>query len=152
VVQYDFEQSIGYWLSIATQALHRQVSEALAPDGITFRQAQVLGWLALESELPQCELAAKMMIEPPTLVALLDRMEASGWISRHPCSEDRRRKLIGRLPASDPVWERITQSLREVRSRATAGMTEQQAETLRELLSVVHANLTSEKPVATTGV
>ena len=42
---YDFEESIGYWLTMTTQAYHRAVGEELAPHGITYRQSMVLaGW------------------------------------------------------------------------------------------------------------
>ena len=80
--EYDFDQSIGYWIILASQAYQKALNNELAPHGITFRQSQVLGWLALEGELSQAELAARMLIEPPTLVGVLDRMERDGLISR----------------------------------------------------------------------
>jgi hypothetical protein len=39
MLRYDFEESIGYWLTLSTQAFHRAVSEEVAPHGITYRQA-----------------------------------------------------------------------------------------------------------------
>src|SRR5437773_2558203 len=72
---YDFEESVGYWLTVVTQAYHRALNEQLAPYGVTYRQSHVLGWLMVEGELTQGELARRMMIDPPTLVRILDRME-----------------------------------------------------------------------------
>jgi MarR family transcriptional regulator for hemolysin len=144
---YDFEESVGYWLSIATQALHRQFNDELAPHGITFRQTQVLGWLALEGEMTQGELASRMMIEPPTLAGILDRMERSAWITRQSCSGDRRRKLIRIRPEATPVWEKIAECALRVRARATRGLSEEEVETLKRLLRVVHQNLESHSPV-----
>ncbi len=118
---YDFEQSIGYWLTLATQAYHRAVSDEVAPHGITFRQSQVLAWLALEGELSQAELANKMMIEPPTLVGILDRMERDGWITRNNCPSDRRKKLIRATAAAEPVWEKIAEGGRRVRAARPKG-------------------------------
>ena len=141
VLDYDFEQSIGYWLTMTTQAYHRAVTEELAPHGITYRQSMVLGWLALEGELSQTELAAKMMVEPPTLVGILDRMERDGWISRHNCPSDRRKKLIRANPAAEPVWEKIVECAMRVRERATAGLSERQLATLKKLLRRVQQNL-----------
>ncbi|NIP84929.1 MAG: MarR family transcriptional regulator, partial [Planctomycetales bacterium] len=131
---YDFEQSIGYWLTVATQAYHRAVADRLAPQGITFRQAQVLGWLALEGDLSQGELAQRMMVEPPTLVAILDRMEREGWISRRTSPSDRRRKYVQLNAAAEPGWDRVLESARAIRAEATAGLSERQVETLRDLL------------------
>jgi MarR family transcriptional regulator for hemolysin len=148
VLNYDFEQSIGYWLTITTQAYHRAVSEELAPHGITYRQSMVLGWLALEGELTQTELAARMMVEPPTLVGILDRMERDGWISRHGCPSDRRKNLIRANEAAGPIWEKIVECGMRVRKRATQGLTPRQISTLKKLLRHVDNNVKSRQPAA----
>ena len=140
-LHFDFEESIGYWLTLTTQAYHRAVCDELEPHGITYRQSMVLGWLALEGELSQAELAAKMMVEPPTLVGILDRMERDGWISRHNCPRDRRKKLIRANPAAEPVWEQIVECAARVRAQATAGLSERQLATLKKLLRRVQHNL-----------
>jgi MarR family transcriptional regulator for hemolysin len=142
-LHYDFHQSIGYWLTMTTQAYHRAVTDELLPHGITYRQSMVLGWLALEGELSQTELANKMMVEPPTLVGILDRMERDGWISRHNCPSDRRKNLIRANPAAEPVWERIVECALRVRERATSGLSERQLATLKKLLRRVSQNLKS---------
>ena len=141
MLKHDFEQSIGYWLTMTTQAYHRAVSDELVPHGITYRQSMVLGWLALEGELSQTELAAKMMVEPPTLVGILDRMERDGWISRHHCPSDRRKNLIRANPAAAPVWSKIVECAMRVRGRATDGLSERQLATLKKLLRKIGQNL-----------
>jgi MarR family transcriptional regulator, transcriptional regulator for hemolysin len=148
VLQFDFEESIGYWLTITTQAFHRAVSEELAPHGITYRQSMVLGWLALEGDLSQTELAAKMMIEPPTLVGILDRMERDGLISRHACPSDRRKKIIRANEAAEPVWEKIVQCGARVRAQATEGLSDRQLSTLKTLLNRINRNIQSPRGVA----
>ena len=140
---YDFDESVGYWLTLATQAFHRAVSDEVAPHGITYRQSMVLAWLALEGELSQAELATKMMVEPPTLVGILDRMERDGWITRNGCPSDRRKKLIRATGAAEPVWEKIAEGGRRVRARATEGLSDEELETLKQLLSRVNQNLES---------
>src|SRR5688572_25834106 len=148
VMNYDFEESIGFWLTLTTQAYHRAVSDLLAPHGITYRQSVVLGWLALEGELSQTELAHRMMIEPPTLVGILDRMERDGWIARHDCPGDRRKNLIRATPAADPIWEKIVDCATRIRHRATEGLSERQLATLKKLLHKVQRNLTGADPAA----
>jgi len=152
VLSYDFEESLGYWITLATQAFHRALGEEVAPHGITYRQSLVLGWLAFEGELSQAELATKMMVEPPTLVGILDRMERDGWITRNSCPADRRKKLIRPTEAAEPVWEKIAESARLVRARAAEGLSDQELKTLKHLLIRVKENLEShtapiEEPV-----
>ena len=149
MLHQDFEQSVGYWLTIVTQAYHRAISEDLAPHGITYRQSMVLGWLALDGELSQTELASKMMVEPPTLVGILDRMERDGWITRHGCPNDRRKNLIRANPGAAPVWDKIVECALRVRAQATAGMTEQELDTLKRLLKRMRQNIEARHPAPT---
>lgn len=146
-IQYDFESSVGYWVNIAAIAFRRALSEELAPHGITPRQMQVLGWLVLDGELSQAELAHRMDVEPPTLAGIIDRMESAGWVKRSCCREDRRKKLVRVGPAAEPVWEKIAACARRVRAEATAGLTEQQVSELRSMLRIVHENLSQQEAV-----
>jgi MarR family transcriptional regulator for hemolysin len=143
---YDFHESLGYWMTLSTQALHRTVSQQLAPHGITFRQAQVIGWLVLTGELSQGELVQRMMIEPPTLVRLLDRMEAAGLIRRDGDPHDRRRRIVRLTDEAGPMWEQIAATLRKVRKQAGRGLSPDELEQLKTLLRKVLANLDDERP------
>lgn len=146
-VRQDAEQSIGYWLTLTTQAYHRAVCEEMAPHGITYRQSMVIASLMLEGELSQAELAAKMMVEPPTLVGILDRMQRDGWITRHLCASDRRKKLIRLTSAVDPVWEKIRECAERIRNQATRGLSEVELDSLKSLLRRVHENIDSHPGV-----
>jgi MarR family transcriptional regulator for hemolysin len=108
---------------------------------VTFRQAQVLGCLALVGSLSQTDLAERMRIEPPTLVGILDRMERDGWIRRDGDKQDRRRKLIQPLPEAKPAWSKVVAAAKRVRERATRGMSAAQLAELRKLLGLVQSNL-----------
>lgn len=144
MASYDFNTSVGYWLTVSTQGLHRAFNDELAPTGITYRQSQVIGWLKIHGEMTVGELACRMMIEPPTLVGILDRMEGMGWIGRHSSPLDRRRKLLRTTEAAEPLWERIVECSFKVRAMATAGLTPEQIETLLGLLRTIHENLRAE--------
>jgi MarR family transcriptional regulator for hemolysin len=147
VLEYDFEESIGYWLSVTTHTYHRAFNDELAPHGITFRQSQVLALLALEGELSQAQLAGKLMIEPPTVVGILDRMEREGLIVRRCCTKDRRRKWISATTEAEPVWKQIVACAQRIRAEATDGLTARELATLKKLLRRVHDNLSVRSPV-----
>lgn len=146
MLEYDFEKSVGHWLTLSTQAYHRAFNDELAPHGITYRQSQVLFWLALHGEMSQAELAAKMMVEPPTLVGILDRMERTGWIARQPCESDRRRKLIRVNPEAESTWKKIVECAKRIRRRATDGLSDRQLATLKNLLTRVRHNIDNRVP------
>lgn len=144
MLQYDFEESVGYWTVMAAHALHRALSDELAPEGITHRQWQVLAWLALEGTLSQGELAERMEIEPATLVSVLNRMERNGWIVRRECALDRRKRMVEATPAAEPIWERGVVCARRVRERATRGFSERDRRELMRLLEALRNNLQHE--------
>jgi MarR family transcriptional regulator for hemolysin len=146
VLQHDFQSSVGYWTCTTAHLIERAINDELLPHGITYRQWQVLAWLALEGPLAQTELAQRMKIEPPTLVGVLDRMERDGLLIRESCPEDRRKRMIHPLPQAEPVWNLIVAGTERVRAKATRGLTAEQVETLITLLRVVQANLQEGMP------
>lgn len=146
MLRHDFAQSVGHWLMLGAKDYERALNAALVPTGITWRQAQVLGWLAYEEQLTQTDLAERLAIEAPTLVGILDRMERDGWICRHDCPTDRRKKIIRPTPQAEPVWERILSCAQDVRAKAAAGLSETERLTLIALLRRVRENLTAAAP------
>jgi len=140
-MKYDFEESIGFWLTLAHQSYSRAIAERLLPHGITFRQAQVLGYLELDGPQTQSELAARMMIEPPSLVGVLNRMERNRLVQRQGCPDDRRRKLIHLLPTAEALWQQVADCAREVRSKAVRGMSAAEVKQLKRLLNKVNENV-----------
>lgn len=146
-LSYDFDQSAGYWLATAHQAYMRSLQQALAPHGITFRQAQVLGWLVAKGPQSQRDLADRMLIEPPNLVGVIDRMEQAGLVERRPCPDDGRKKLVHLARAARRQWDQIAACGREVRERAVAGLDRSERDTLKALLERVRENLTEPAPV-----
>jgi len=141
MLQYDFEESVGYWITITSHFYQDALNQELIPYGITFRQFQVIGWLVYEGPLSQVELAERMMIEPPTLVRILDRMERDQWINRESDPDDRRRKVVKVCPEAKPVWSQVVVCLKQLRKKATQGMSNEDIEALKSLLMQVQKNL-----------
>lgn len=64
--------------------------------------------------LVQRELACHMDIECASLVGLLDRMAADGWIERRPCATDRRANLVFLSAKSAATLDEIRRVAAEV--------------------------------------
>lgn len=138
---YDFEQSVGYWLTQTTQAYHRIFNDTISPHGITFRQAQVIGWLMKDGQLTQSDLAQRIGVEPPTLVGILDRMERDNWIERVSCPEDRRCKRVRIGAKVDLAWQKMVECSLAIRVKAASGLTPDEVQQLTVLLKKVYHNL-----------
>ncbi len=141
VHQFDFENSVGYWICMASHAIRRALSSRLAEEGITLRQWEVLTWLVSNSEISQGELAECMGIEPHTLAGVLRRMDRDGWVERTCCEKDRRRNRLKVTPKAEEVWIRARDICLEVRSRTVAGLSEEQLDVLKELCALIRDNL-----------
>ncbi len=141
MLKHDLDESVGVWVTFAADAYRKAFTEEVAPYGFTYRQCQVLGYLAYDGPMPQNALAERMRVEPPTLVGILDRMERDGWIRREPCPHDRRKKLIHPTELAQPVWKQVLECGRRVRARASAGLSPQQLDQLREMLLTIQHNL-----------
>jgi MarR family transcriptional regulator for hemolysin len=145
---HDFENSVGYWICMASRAFERAMNDELAPRGITYRQAQVLWLLAHEGSLSQTDLAERMRIEPPTLVGILDRMEREGWIRRESDEQDRRRKLISAQAKARPVWSKIIECCNDIREQGNKGLDGEEQQLLKSLLGRIVENLSPTKSTA----
>jgi MarR family transcriptional regulator for hemolysin len=141
VLEYDFEESIGYWVYMTSRMIEQAMNDEIAGHGITYRQFQVLAWLALEGNLSQNQLADRMRIEAPTLVGILDRMEQQEWIERQPDTRDRRKKIITPTAKVRPVWERMTACARRVRAQAAEGISVEELELVKSVLTRMQDNL-----------
>jgi MarR family transcriptional regulator for hemolysin len=141
MLEHEFSSDLGYWVCTTAHLYERAMNERLTPQGITFRQCQVLACLAIEGEISQVDLAERMRIEPPTLVRVLDRMERDRLISRTSCPTDRRRKIIRPLPKSRPIWKKILHCASDIREQAKRGLTRKQTDLLIDLLEIVRTNL-----------
>lgn len=137
---YDPNESIMYWVLSTARRLEHLLNEELRPHNITFRQVEVIATLGLEGERSQVELADRLGVEPPTIAGILCRMEENGWIERVACPEDRRKKIIRLTDRVMPVWSRILQQGRQVRTEVSQGLTVEELATLRDLLDRVRTN------------
>lgn len=144
MLDFDFRARVCYWVHMAAHSFERTVNSELLSEGITYRQCQVLGWLAIEGDMSQVELADRMNIEPPTVVRVLDCMERDGLIARESCPTDRRKKVVRPLPRAIPVWEKIKACGDRVEANALRGMAPEQVVALRDLLEIVQQNLSEE--------
>lgn len=137
MLEYDFHNCVTYWVNRTADMLKQEMNAQLSQRGITLRQVQVLGSIALEGSLSQVELAERLGIEPPSLVPVLNRMEKDGLIERVLCTEDRRRRLICPLPKAQKHWDEIVAIAREVRAAVTVDLSpEQLAELSASLESI----------------
>ena len=141
MLDYDYENSVGYWITTTSHAIRRALEAELATERITIRQWEVLTLLSLEGELTQAELAERVCLEAPTLTGILSRMERDGWLERHGCPDDRRCKRIRPTERAEAVWHRIAACGHRTRDHATRGFTAEELQNLKSYCARIRQNL-----------
>ncbi len=109
--------------------------------GITSGEARTLIYINQHPGLRQTALAEKMSVEPMTLVASLDRLEAQSLVKREPDPTDRRAKRVLLTPAAAPLIARITSIALAAREEILNGLSEDQIANFRTALDRMRVNL-----------
>src|ERR1700689_4436884 len=110
--------------------------------GITLGQCAVLIQLAQHERPNQAALARILDIRPITLVRLLDRLEAGGFVERIPDPNDRRAHILALTAKALPIIESIHDLNRKACGDLQLGISEAEASQLRALLSRIRTHLT----------
>lgn len=138
--------SLGYLCRIAFRSFSRALEKLTAPHGVSAAQWRFLRVLWQEDGLTQRELSRRVVMREPTTVIALKGMEKAELIRREQSTQDRRRTHVFLTPRGKALQATLTPFVIEVNRRATQGMSPAEVALLRELLTRVSANLTSEEP------
>jgi len=120
-------------------AFERRITQAGL--GLTPGEARALMNIASADGSRQLDIATRMGVEPMTLCAYLDKLQAIGLIERQQCSADRRAKRINLTSASQEMIASIRKELNVIIAQATEGLTDEQNRMLRDNLTLLNANL-----------
>jgi len=89
------EETFGQLLHRTARVWRLKLDERLRPMGLSQTKWRTLLHLSLADEaLTQAEIAERLGVEEPTVVALLHRLEREGWITRTNCPNDRRCRRV----------------------------------------------------------
>ena len=141
MLEYDWEDSVGYWICSATHAFRRAMSAELAPLGLTLRQWEVLAYLSVRGNGSQNEIAEGLGLEPQTLHSIIGRMEKAELIQRENCPNDRRKNVMTPTAKAEKVWAEVAPISRRVRSRAISELSKSQLQALKESCEKILHNL-----------
>ncbi len=82
-----------------------------------------------------------------SIVRILDRMEADGWVERRADPQDRRARRLAITVQARPILERILEMGAATRTEVLDGLNVEQRDQLVALLERCHTNLQALKPL-----
>lgn len=104
-----------------------KLDQRLRPLGLSQAKWTALLHLSRSPQaMTQSELAARIGIEGPTLVGLLDRLAKDGYVERRASSSDRRVKTVHLSPKGEQVLQQIKPIASELRAELLGKFTDAQ--------------------------
>ena len=129
-------ERIGFLLVETARAWRYCLDQRLKPLGLSMGKWTTLAHLAWGADkLTQKEVAARVGIEEPTLVGILDRLQQDGWVTRRNHAEDRRCKTVHLEPRAAGVIDNIFTTAKRLRHELIADIPKRDLETCIEVLA-----------------
>jgi DNA-binding MarR family transcriptional regulator len=133
--------SIGYLLRDTARRILSDLTTRLEPHGITLPQYYVLRELWEEEGLTQREIANRVGVLEPTMVATLDALERSGLIERVRSTTDRRKTHVRLTTAGRTMRDTLHGYAADVLEAALNGISDEEITVLRRTLQRIKGNL-----------
>ncbi len=137
----DFELRFGYLIHDVSRLRRTLFDRWLAPLEITRSQWWVLAFLSRNDGMPQSELAAELDVGKVALGALIDRLEASGFVRRKPDPKDRRVKRVVLTKQSRDLLATLRARNQDFNRLVHGGIAQDQIESTIDTLSMMKNNL-----------
>ena len=135
--------SLGFLLTDVSRLFRQALDRIVQNAGLQLTSGEIraLAHAARCDGARQAALAQVMGVEPMTLSAYLDRLEARGLITRSCDPTDRRAKIISPTPAATEVFNKVRPLASALYAQMTQGLDEQEAEAMSRALAHVRINL-----------
>ncbi len=131
-------ENLGRMLVEVSRTWRNVLDKRLQPLGLSQSRWMVLLILEhLGDGITQKQLSEGLGIEGPSLVGVLDRMEADGWVERRVSEEDRRAKTVHRTGKAVEMTREIRQIADGLRKELLKGIAKSEIEQTMNLLQTL---------------
>jgi MarR family transcriptional regulator for hemolysin len=136
--RHDFAQAI----SIVARRWRTRLDERLKPLDMSIARWGALYWLGQAGDgLSQAALAELAGVEPPTLVRVLDQLEAQGLVERKVSPTDRRVNLLSLTEAAKPLVAEIEAEAERLRVELLEGVSFEEYQTALNVMQKLSERL-----------
>ncbi|MDW3221556.1 MAG: MarR family winged helix-turn-helix transcriptional regulator [Paracoccaceae bacterium] len=125
---------ISYALAAAHRRLHNDLGRKIKSLNVQVETWRVLQSLRASNGPTMSELAAIVLMNPPTLTKLVDRMVADGLVQRQLSAEDQRRVQLALTDRGDSLCHQIMTHVDAQNEEIIAAIGTEKAALLREAL------------------
>lgn len=128
-------------LSAFNRKLRASFDALVRERGLTLARARVFFALSKRDGINQRELADELELETPTLVRILDAMEAQDFIERRTLQSDRRAKRIHTTESGKVIAAEVDALASSVRADILQGISDEDVAVTLKVIRAMTANL-----------
>lgn len=140
IERFDFQRdSLGYTLRRAQIRAYDLFFEMMGALELSPARVTALSIVATEPEIHQATLARRLNIAGPSVMKLVDALDAAGFISRKDVAGDKRRYSLVLTPAGRGTLEQVKSALAAYEARLARTLSKAERAQLMALLERVAA-------------
>lgn len=137
----EWDLRLGYLIHDVSRLRRMMFDRALAPLGITRSQWWVLAFISRKDGLPQTQLANELDVGKVAVGALIDRLEAAGFVIRQADPVDRRIKRVYVTKQARGFLSRIRKETDKFNATIVNGIDRKKLEATSDSLLAMKRNL-----------
>jgi len=132
---------LGFLIHDVSRLRRSAYDQLMKPLKITRARWWVLAHLSRHDGMMQSQLADVLEVGKASLGTVIDQLENSGWVERHPDPFDKRVKRVYLTRAAQPLIKRMTLEEDHFNQRALGAMTDEDRDTLVRVLGQLKDSL-----------
>ena len=118
----DIQERFSYALHNTARTWRQAIDRRLKHLGLSQASWMAIATLAKDEPQSQTELASRLGVEDPTMVAMIDRMVKAGYMERRPSPTDRRVKLVHLTDEGRAIYHKVRAAADPLRHELLAGI------------------------------
>lgn len=140
---FDVKDCISFITGHGAKRLSESMNQQFKEEGYNVTRVQwtALYYIKLNSDITQKELAEMMLIKEPTLLHLIDRLEADGFVVRTYSKQNRRYRYLSLTEEGERVFRMMLPIAEQFNKDAKVGITDEELETFKKVINKMVENV-----------
>ena len=134
----EIRNIVGFHIRLAHGAVYRHFTETFSDLGLTQKQVSVLWLVDDHPDIAQTDLAHRMRMDRATTMAIVNRLQARGYLVRGKSQSDGRKQTLNLTAAGRKALAVAKEAIVEHERWLKSRFTEKEVETLIEMLTRIH--------------
>ena len=134
----EIRNIVGFHIRLAYGAVYRHFTETFAHLDLTQKQVSLLWLVDDHPDIAQTGLAQRLRMDRATTMAIVNRLEAKGYVVRRPSRSDGRKQALNLTAAGRRALSTAKRAIQQHEHWLKSRFSKREVATLIELLTRIH--------------